>query len=413
VVGGGLTQYGVHGWSQYGTGVFGEGPALGLHGESEEGTGIYGHSSYPDFVWDAEIAKGVGVQGNSAVGPGVMGVGGIGVVGYGDSFGVAGNAIHAGGKGVWGMSIFSHGVLGESYEPASAGVLGDSHGAAWGVRGINGGAGTSGYLAGQYGAYGEKASASGYLGGDYGVYGHSDGDGVRGETSGAAAKAVSGSNSSTGNWGFIGGNCGVGGNATSLAGVCGSSGSGYGVSGYSASGTAVQGETDAGGAFGVRGENNGADSTGYLGGTHGVYGRSGSGHAGYLDGSLLVTSLAGTGNRAVYSDPSGVLTNSSSDGRLKKDVVALGSEVDLYAVLAGLRGVAFAWDTSVDRVRGYGDQREIGMIAQEVERVLPHVVGEGGDGYKTLDYAKLTAFLIEVVKAQEARIRALEAAQAR
>jgi hypothetical protein len=49
---------------------------------------------------------------------------------------------------------------------------------------------------------------------------------------------------------------------------------------------------------------------------------------------------------------------------------------------------------------------------QVATRVLSHVVGEGGDGYTTLDYAKLTAFLVEVVKAQEARIRALEAAQA-
>jgi hypothetical protein len=35
-------------------------------------------------------------------------------------------------------------------------------------------------------------------------------------------------------------------------------------------------------------------------------------------------------------------------------------------------------------------------------------VGDTGDGYKTLDFAKLTAFLIEVAKAQQQRITVLE-----
>ena len=39
--------------------------------------------------------------------------------------------------------------------------------------------------------------------------------------------------------------------------------------------------------------------------------------------------------------------------------------------------------------------------------MLPHVVGERADGLKTLDYAKLTAFLIEVAKAQQREIDAM------
>jgi hypothetical protein len=38
--------------------------------------------------------------------------------------------------------------------------------------------------------------------------------------------------------------------------------------------------------------------------------------------------------------------------------------------------VAFDWDTSQERARSPGDRREIDLIAQEVEAVLPHVVGE-------------------------------------
>jgi len=77
---------------------------------------------------------------------------------------------------------------------------------------------------------------------------------------------------------------------------------------------------------------------------------------------------------------------------------------DLGVVLAGLRGVAFNWDTSQERAKRLGDRREIGLIAQEVEAVLPHVVGVAADGTRTLDYAKLTALLIEIAKSQQAEI---------
>jgi hypothetical protein len=99
----------------------------------------------------------------------------------------------------------------------------------------------------------------------------------------------------------------------------------------------------------------------------------------------------GSGNRAVYSDGAGFLTNSSSDARLKKNVADLSSEVDVLDALSRLRGVAFNWDTTVERAKGLGEQREIGFLAQEVETVLPHVVGTHADGYKSVDYAKLSA----------------------
>ncbi len=515
------------------TGVSGFGPTVGVRGDSDNGAGVFGKSTYSDINIETEPARGVGVHGLSVHGFGVMGSGGVGVGGYGSSQGVFGNATAAGGKGVYGMSVFGHGVLGDSYYWTSAGVLGASYGASWGVKGTNTN-GTSGYLAGAYGAYGEQGTASGYLGGDYGafgtkgstagylggtngvygsspsgngvegvagsmygVYGHGLGDGVHGETSGASAKAVSGSNTSTSTSGYIAG----------TNGVYGSSGSGYGVEGYSVSSYGVYGHSDnhdgvrartsaagrsgvyaeamnsaatavggvnTNGSFGSLGSTNGVEggstfgygvyahsnglaavraesgspkaaaiyathslaggdavvgentfsgAKGYLGhGYTGVYaiGAGEFNEAGYFEGSVQVTSLKGTGNRPVYSTADGILTNSSSDARLKKEVVGLSAEVDVLAALAGLRGVAFNWDATQQRARNLGGQREIGLIAQEVEAVLPQVVGETADGYKTLDYAKLTALLIEVAKAQQAeitglkeRVRQLEAAPSR
>jgi Chaperone of endosialidase len=177
-------------------------------------------------------------------------------------------------------------------------------------------------------------------------------------------------------------------------------GGGFGVAGStsSAAGAGVLG-TNASGA-GVRGSSTGSGA--------GVEGNGlGSGPAGLFSGRVQVTTLAGSGNRAVYSDASGNLTNTSCDARLKRDVADLAAEVDVLDALSRLRGVAFNWNTSVERAKTLGDQREIGFLAQEVEAVLPHVVGTHADGHKSVDYAKLTAFLIEVAKAQQAEIDAL------
>ena len=43
-------------------------------------------------------------------------------------------------------------------------------------------------------------------------------------------------------------------------------------------------------------------------------------------------------------------------------------------------------------------QKEIGVVAQEVESVFPELVASSAEGYKSVDYAKLTAVLIEAVK---------------
>ena len=127
-------------------------------------------------------------------------------------------------------------------------------------------------------------------------------------------------------------------------------------------------------------------------------------------GGLRVRNLGSAGVVPVAADPNGVLVLATpSDARLKKDVTPLAASVDVLAALAGLHGVSYSWDTAQARVSSYGGRREIGLLAQDVEAVLPEVVSTGGDGYKTVDYARLTALLVEVAKAQQSRIDALEA----
>lgn len=118
-----------------------------------------------------------------------------------------------------------------------------------------------------------------------------------------------------------------------------------------------------------------------------------TGFSGYIDDTFKNGMLMGTGNRLVYSTSTGVLTNSSSDARMKRNVNTISNA--LNKVLS-LRGVYYHWkNRESDKL---GNQREMGMIAQEVEKVIPEVVGTNKTGMKSLDYPKIVAVLVEAIK---------------
>ena len=125
-------------------------------------------------------------------------------------------------------------------------------------------------------------------------------------------------------------------------------------------------------------------------------------------GYFYAKSLAGVGNRAVYSDANGNLTNTSSDVRVKKNIENITDNMNVLDALKNIRGVTYNWDTEKEGYKGAGEQQEIGVIAQEIEQYIPQVVGENSTGYKSVDYAKLTAYLIEVNKALLEKVEILE-----
>jgi hypothetical protein len=93
--------------------------------------------------------------------------------------------------------------------------------------------------------------------------------------------------------------------------------------------------------------------------------------------------------------------NSTSDERHKKNVSKITNATELIKLL---EGVEFEW---VDN-----DKKSSGLIAQWVEKVLPHLVDEtkleDGTETKTLNYSGLIGYLIESVKELSDRIDILE-----
>jgi hypothetical protein len=91
-----------------------------------------------------------------------------------------------------------------------------------------------------------------------------------------------------------------------------------------------------------------------------------------------------------------------SDLKLKTDIKPLESSLDKVKQLSG---VSFNWNTG--RVG-----RDIGFIAQEVEKIVPEVVREKKDTFfgdvKTVNYQALVAVLVEAIKEQQVQIDELK-----
>ena len=90
--------------------------------------------------------------------------------------------------------------------------------------------------------------------------------------------------------------------------------------------------------------------------------------------------------------------NTTSDATLKTNVETLTGSLD---AVKALRGVSFDWIEN--------GNSEVGVIAQEVEAVVPDVVSTNDQGIKSVKYGNLVGVLIEAIKEQQQRIEALEA----
>ena len=66
--------------------------------------------------------------------------------------------------------------------------------------------------------------------------------------------------------------------------------------------------------------------------------------------------------------------------------------------VARLQGVSYEWKEDAFPNAGFEEGKQIGLVAQDVEKTLPELVAKGPDGYKGVSYTKLTAVLVEAIK---------------
>ena len=89
-----------------------------------------------------------------------------------------------------------------------------------------------------------------------------------------------------------------------------------------------------------------------------------------------------------------VVAYNSSDVRLKDNIQVIKGSLDK---IDGIRGVEFDWN---DKSPGWAQERghDVGVIAQEVQKVVPEIVVERKSGYLGVDYKRLVPLLIESIK---------------
>lgn len=123
---------------------------------------------------------------------------------------------------------------------------------------------------------------------------------------------------------------------------------------------------------------------------------------------ILTPNTSGTINTAnvssaklYFNADTGVLSatsfNSLSDESQKYNVSIITSAAD---TVNQLQGVEFLWSDS--------GNKSAGVVAQELEKILPHLVNTGPEGLKTVNYSGIIAYLIEAIKDMDTRIKALE-----
>lgn len=100
----------------------------------------------------------------------------------------------------------------------------------------------------------------------------------------------------------------------------------------------------------------------------------------------------------------------SSDARLKENVAPIPNALQK---VQQLRGVTFDWTQEYINRHGGEDgvfvrRKDVGLIAQEVEAVLPELVVDREDGYKGMKYDRIVALLVEAIKELEEKVIALQ-----
>jgi hypothetical protein len=104
--------------------------------------------------------------------------------------------------------------------------------------------------------------------------------------------------------------------------------------------------------------------------------------------------LDNTGNLTA----TGTIT-ANSDIKLKENIEVINNAIEK---VNQIRGVTFTRNDQDDK-----EKRHAGVIAQEIEKVLPEVVIES-DGIKSVAYGNLVGLLIEAIKELNAKVDKLE-----
>jgi hypothetical protein len=97
-----------------------------------------------------------------------------------------------------------------------------------------------------------------------------------------------------------------------------------------------------------------------------------------------------------------IVAYASSDERLKDEIIPISNPIEK---INSIGGYSFVWNNQKqDIYKG----KDYGVIAQEIENILPELVDNRKDGYKAVKYDRLVSLLIEGIKELSSEVKELK-----
>ena len=120
-------------------------------------------------------------------------------------------------------------------------------------------------------------------------------------------------------------------------------------------------------------------------------------------GVVTIGNLAGTGSRAVVADATGVLSAPVSDISVKQNIQSIGYGLNEILKMKPV------WFDYIDEYKNFGQTRQNGNIAQEMEAIIPEAVfTTPTTGKMGINYDQLHAIYIKAIQELKAEIDALK-----
>jgi hypothetical protein len=125
----------------------------------------------------------------------------------------------------------------------------------------------------------------------------------------------------------------------------------------------------------------------------------------YVNGVALGVNVTPSSTAGRIDASNDIVAYSSSDERLKCNITPIENAIDK---VKSLTGVEFDWRPEYKHAHGY-EGHDTGIIAQQVQEVIPSAVRTNDTGFLAVRYEKLIGLLVEGMKEQQAQIEELKA----
>jgi hypothetical protein len=123
-------------------------------------------------------------------------------------------------------------------------------------------------------------------------------------------------------------------------------------------------------------------------------------------GSLAVGNIIPSATVGRIDASNDIVAYSTSDINFKENITPINNALEKINKIGGYE---FDWKQNEDLIKFHGfSGHDIGVIAQEIEEILPEIITIRDNGYKAVKYEKIVPLLIEAIKELSSKVKELE-----